>query len=56
VREGNDVYTTVGVTITQAALGATITVPTLDGEEGLELDAGTLVNIDIVPGAVATIG
>jgi molecular chaperone DnaJ len=41
VREGNDVYTTVGVTITQAALGATITIPTLDGEEELELEPGT---------------
>jgi len=41
VREGNDVYTTVGVTITQAALGATITIPTLDGEEEIELAAGT---------------
>jgi molecular chaperone DnaJ len=41
VREGNDIYTTVGVTITQAALGATITIPTLDGEEDLELAAGT---------------
>ncbi len=41
VREGNDVYTTVGVTITQAALGATITIPTLDGEEELELKPGT---------------
>jgi molecular chaperone DnaJ len=41
VREGDDVYTTVGVTITQAALGATITIPTLDGEEELELAPGT---------------
>jgi molecular chaperone DnaJ len=41
VREGNDVYTTVGITITQAALGATITIPTLDGEEELELEPGT---------------
>jgi molecular chaperone DnaJ len=49
VREGNDVYTTVGVTITQAALGATITIPTLDGEEELELAAGTQ------PGEVLTL-
>ena len=41
VREGDDVYTTVGVTITQAALGATITIPTLDGEEEFELEPGT---------------
>jgi molecular chaperone DnaJ len=41
VREGNDVYTTVGITITQAALGATITIPTLEGDEELELEPGT---------------
>ncbi len=41
VREGDDVYTTVGITITQAALGATLTIPTLDGEEELELEPGT---------------
>jgi ribosomal protein L11 methyltransferase len=41
VREGNDIYTTVAVSITQAALGATIRVPTLDGEEEVELPPGT---------------
>jgi len=41
VREGDDVYTIVGVTMTQAALGATITIPTLEGEEELELKPGT---------------
>ena len=41
VREGNDVYSTVDLTMTQAALGATVKVPTLDGEHVLELDAGT---------------
>jgi molecular chaperone DnaJ len=41
VREGNDVYTTVDLTITQAALGATITVPTLDGEHELTFGPGT---------------
>ncbi len=41
VREGDDVYTTVDLTFTQAALGATLPVPTLDGEEELELPAGT---------------
>jgi molecular chaperone DnaJ len=41
VREGNDVYTTVDLTITQAALGATITVPTLDGEDELTFGPGT---------------
>jgi molecular chaperone DnaJ len=41
VREGNDVYTTVDLTITQAALGATVTVPTLDGDAELMFDPGT---------------
>ena len=41
VRKGNDVYTTVDLTMTQAALGATIGVPTLEGEEQLEFPAGT---------------
>ena len=41
VREGDDIYTTVDLTITQAALGATVAIPTLDGEEELELAAGT---------------
>jgi len=41
VREANDVYTTVDLTITQAALGATVTVPTLEGEAELTFDPGT---------------
>src|SRR5437764_1204918 len=41
VREGDDIYATVDLTFTQAALGATLTVPTLDGEEELELPPGT---------------
>jgi molecular chaperone DnaJ len=41
VREGDDVYTTVDLTFTQAALGATVPIPTLDGDEDLELAAGT---------------
>ena len=41
VREGNDLFSTVDLTMTQAALGATVTVPTLDGEIELEFDAGT---------------
>jgi molecular chaperone DnaJ len=41
VREGNDVYTTVDLTITQAALGATVTVPTLEGKAELTFDPGT---------------
>jgi molecular chaperone DnaJ len=41
VREGNDVYTTVDLTLTQAALGATVTVPTLEGETELTFEPGT---------------
>jgi molecular chaperone DnaJ len=41
VREGNDVYTTVDLTITQAALGATVTVPTLAGDTEMTFDPGT---------------
>ena len=41
VREGDDIYSTVELTFTQAALGATLSVPTLDGEEELELSPGT---------------
>jgi molecular chaperone DnaJ len=41
VREGDDIYTTVDLTFTQAALGATLSIPTLDGEEELELQPGT---------------
>ena len=41
VREGNDVYCTVDLTVAQAALGATIRVPTLEGETELTFDAGT---------------
>jgi molecular chaperone DnaJ len=41
VREGDDIYTTVDLTFTQAALGATVMIPTLDGEEELELPPGT---------------
>jgi molecular chaperone DnaJ len=41
VREGNDVFSTVDLTMTQASLGATLTIPTLDGEEELAFAAGT---------------
>ena len=41
VREGNDIFSTVDLTITQAALGATVTVPTLDGRGELEFEPGT---------------
>jgi molecular chaperone DnaJ len=41
VREGNDIFSTVDLTMTQAALGATVGVPTLDGAEEIEFEAGT---------------
>ena len=41
VREGDDLFSTVDLTMTQAALGARITVPTLGGDEELEFAAGT---------------
>jgi molecular chaperone DnaJ len=41
VREGDDIFSTVDLTITEAALGATVTVPTLDGETELEFSEGT---------------
>jgi molecular chaperone DnaJ len=41
VREANDVYTTVDLTLTQAALGATVSVQTLEGEVDLTFEPGT---------------
>jgi molecular chaperone DnaJ len=41
VREGNDVYTTVDLTVTQAALGATLSVPTLEGDLDVTFEPGT---------------
>jgi len=41
VRDGNDVFSTVDLTITDAALGTTLSVPTLDGETEIELEPGT---------------
>lgn len=40
VREGDDIFSTVDVSMVQAALGATLRVPTLDGEVDLELEQG----------------
>ena len=40
VREGNDIYSQVDLTIVQASLGATMTVETIDGSVELELPAG----------------
>jgi len=41
VREGNDVYATVDLTITQAALGAKVVVPTLEGDVEVDFPPGT---------------
>jgi molecular chaperone DnaJ len=41
VREGDDIFSTVDLTITQAALGAQLTIPTLDGDTTLEFEPGT---------------
>jgi molecular chaperone DnaJ len=41
VREGNDLFATVDLTMTQAALGGKIRVPTLDAELELEFEPGT---------------
>ena len=41
VRDGNDIVSSVAVTMTQAALGTRLTVPTLDGDIELELEPGS---------------
>jgi len=41
VRDGNDIFSTVELTMTQAALGTTVVVPTLEGEEELTFKPGT---------------
>jgi molecular chaperone DnaJ len=40
VREGNDIFSQVDLTIAQASLGVTLTVETLQGEVELELPPG----------------
>jgi molecular chaperone DnaJ len=41
VREGDDIFSTVDLTMTQAALGTKLTIPTLGGDEELEFQPGT---------------
>ena len=41
VREGSELITAVDVPATAAALGTTVTVPTLEGEEEIDVPAGT---------------
>jgi molecular chaperone DnaJ len=49
VRDGNDLVTVVDVPAPAAALGTSVTVPTLEGEERIELEPGTQ------PGTVITL-
>jgi molecular chaperone DnaJ len=41
LREGNDLITVVDVPAPAAALGTTVTVPTLEGDEAIEIEPGT---------------
>jgi molecular chaperone DnaJ len=41
VREGDDIFSTVDLTMTQAALGGRVSIETLEGEEELEFPPGT---------------
>ncbi|MGI8420970.1 MAG: molecular chaperone DnaJ [Gaiellaceae bacterium] len=50
VRDGDDIVSTVDLTMTQAALGARVNVPTIDGETELEFEPGTQ------PGEVRKLG
>jgi molecular chaperone DnaJ len=49
LRDGNDLVTAVNLTVSQAALGTTLSVPTLDGDEEIEVEPGTQ------PGTVVTL-
>jgi molecular chaperone DnaJ len=40
-RDGDDLISAVDLTIVQAATGATLTIPTIDGEQELEFEPGT---------------
>jgi molecular chaperone DnaJ len=48
VRDGNDLVTVIDLPAPQAALGAKVSVPTLDGEDEIEIEPGTQ------PGTVIT--
>ncbi len=41
VREGNDVFSTVDLTMTEAALGTSVNVPTIEGDVEVEFEPGT---------------
>jgi molecular chaperone DnaJ len=49
LRDGNDLISVVDVPAPVAALGATLSVPTLDGEQEIEVEAGTQ------PGTIVTL-
>lgn len=49
LRDGSDLVTVVDLSAAEAALGTRVTVPTLDGEEEVEVRAGTQ------PGAIVTL-
>jgi molecular chaperone DnaJ len=49
VRDGNDLVTVVNLSVAQAALGTTVAVPTLTGDEEIEVPPGTQ------PGTVVTL-
>jgi molecular chaperone DnaJ len=52
VREGHDLISQVDLTITQAALGAKVTVPTIDGDAELEFEPGVQPgDVRVIPGA-----
>jgi molecular chaperone DnaJ len=51
VREGDDIFSTVELTMTEAALGGGTTVPTLDGDEEFEYEPGTQPGeVHLLPG------
>jgi molecular chaperone DnaJ len=47
-REGSDLISTVSIPATEAMLGTTVTVPTLDGSEEIEVEPGTQPNTEKV--------
>src|SRR5215218_8987325 len=47
-REGSDLISTVSIPATEAMLGTTVSVPTLDGDEEIEVEPGTQPNTERV--------
>lgn len=48
MRDGLDIVSSVQLTATQAMVGATLTVPTVDGEQSVDFAAGTQPNSEVV--------